>query len=116
MNKNYTVRKNHDFQRIIKKNKLIRTESYFIYYDFNKMNNSRFGISVSKKLGNAVFRNKIKRQMRNICHLITDKSHPFDLIVIIRKNYLSNTFQENKEILIKSVEKIFKKKWEVKNV
>lgn len=109
MNKNYIVRKNHDFQRIIKKNKLVYTESYFIYYDFNKMNNSRFGISVSKKLGNAVFRNKIKRQMRSICHSITDKLKPFDLIVIIRKNYLNKSFQENQEILKAAVKKIFRK-------
>lgn len=60
------VKKHEDFNNII--NKGTKTVSnYFIVFklakDFVKPN---FGIAIGKKVGNAVLRNKLKRQMRNI--------------------------------------------------
>lgn len=40
--------------------------TFIIYYLKNDIGHARIGISVSKKLGKAVIRNKIKRQVRMI--------------------------------------------------
>ena len=62
----YIVKNQRDFDRIIKKGKFRKSKNYVIYYDDNDLAYDRFGISVGKKLGNAVNRNKHKRKLRSI--------------------------------------------------
>jgi ribonuclease P protein component len=85
LDKFHTVKKNFEFSNIIHNGKFVKNESYAIYYKDNKLDYYRFGISVSKKLGNAVQRNKYKRQVR----FIIDKYKKYyqngmDYIIIIR--------------------------------
>jgi ribonuclease P protein component len=49
----------------------------------NTLDFSRYGISVSKHVGNAVIRNRIKRQIREIIRLETLNSG-WDIIIIAR--------------------------------
>lgn len=65
----------------------------------------RVGISVSKKLGNAVTRNKIKRQLRMMIQECFHFDEEVDYIVIVRKRFLDNTYIENK----KELEYLYKK-------
>ena len=62
MDKQHRIRKNEEFQQIIKLKKAISNSTFVIYYDDKKEDDCRVGISVSKKMGNAVERNKIKRR------------------------------------------------------
>ena len=64
MKKLYVVKKQQDFDRIIKKGQIKKNNSYVIYYDKNELPYDRFGISVGKRIGNAVNRNKYKRKLR----------------------------------------------------
>jgi len=62
--------------------------------------NSRFGIAVGKKVGNAVIRNRLKRVYRN---LIDDNKLRFpkayDYIIIVRNESLNASFEDlNKSI------------------
>ena len=66
MKKEYRVKKNEDFSRIIKRKQSMANRTFIIYYLKNDIGHARIGISVSKKLGKAVIRNKIKRQVRMI--------------------------------------------------
>lgn len=66
MRKLYIVKKQYDFDRIIKTGKMKKNKSYVIYYEKNDLPYDRFGISVGKKIGNAVNRNKHKRKLRAI--------------------------------------------------
>ena len=66
MKKLYVVKHQQDFDRIIKLNNK-KVSSYFIVYsEDNDKKYDCYGISVSKKIGNAVYRNKMKRRIRNI--------------------------------------------------
>lgn len=101
MKKENRVKSNLDFQTIINKRKSVVSKQFVVYYLKNNLDHYRVGISVSKKLGNAVVRNKIKRQVRDIIANNFDSTLSIDYVVIVRKNYLYKTFDENKQDLIK---------------
>ena len=66
MRKLYIVKNQRDFDRIIKEGRYRKNSSYIIYYEKNNLPYDRFGISVGKRIGNAVNRNKYKRKLRAI--------------------------------------------------
>ena len=95
MKKLYIVKNARDFEKIIKNGKCIKSKHYIMYYQENNLPYDRFGISVGKKLGNAVFRNKYKRKIRAIIdnykkYYINNK----DCIIILRRSAEDYTFDE----------------------
>ena len=105
MKKIYRIKKNEEFSKIIKYKHSIANAAFVIYFNDRNEDVARVGISVSKKLGDAVTRNRIKRQVREMVRNFIDfNSYPKDLVIIVRNNYLKNDFDTNKndlEILIK---------------
>ena len=106
MKKQYRIRKNREFSSIIEKKHSVASNSFVVYFDTKKEAYSRVGISVSKKLGDAVTRNKIKRQIRMMFSAFFDYDNgQSDIIVIARSKYLSNTFLANQQELEKLIRK-----------
>ena len=105
MKKLYRIKKNEEFSKIIKYKHSVACASFVVYFNNRNQDVSRVGISVSKKLGDAVERNRIKRQVREMVRDIIDfESYPKDLVIIVRLPYLNKDFSANKndlEILIK---------------
>lgn len=99
MEKSLRLRKNEQFQEVIKSKKSVVNDSFVVYYKLNDLSNVRIGISVSKKLGKAVVRNKIKRQVRMMARGVFDENENIDYIIIVRKKYLNYSYQENLEKL-----------------
>ena len=104
MKKRNIIKSNLIFDRIIKNNKSYRYKDYIIYLERNDDFEYHFGLSVGKKVGNAVIRNKIKRQLK----AIIDKNNyekGFNCIIIVRKGIINKSFQnmekELNEVLIK---------------
>ena len=105
MKKEYRVKKNEDFQTIIKKKKSVANKQFVVYYHQND-NHLRVGISVSKKLGNAVVRNKIKRQVRMMVQQVFDNNQKMDFIIIVRYQFLNQNYHDNLESLVSLYNKI----------
>ncbi len=102
MNKEHILKNNYDFQRIIEKNKPFKYRDYVLYIEKNDSNEYHFGFSVGKKIGHAVIRNKIKRQLRSI----VSKKHyqnGFNCIIIVGSNVLKKNFQEMEIDLINAL-------------
>jgi len=60
------IRKKKDFLHLYKKGKRFRGKSFVLVYLSNELGYSRLAVVASKKLGNAVKRNKIKRRFRTL--------------------------------------------------
>lgn len=101
MKKLYIVKKHQDFDRIIKTGKRKTNKSFIIYSIENNLPYDRYGVSVGKKLGNAVYRNKYKRKIRAIIDnykklYINNR----DYIIILKGSTNEKTYQElNRDFL-----------------
>lgn len=95
MKKKYIVKENRDFEDIIRNGKCIKGKSFIVHFKKNDLKYDRFGISVSKKIGNAVIRNKFKRKIRAIIdNNKKDYNNPKDYIIILRRSATERSFQE----------------------
>ena len=65
MKKKDIIKNKNEYTEIINKCLYKKNNYYVIYYRRNN-NNNRYGISIPKKTGKAVLRNKIKRRIKNI--------------------------------------------------
>lgn len=85
MNKKYRLRKRQEFSYTYKRGRSIANSCLVLVYRKNGLDVSRVGFSVSKKYGNAVNRNRIKRRLKEIYRGRIDEIRTgFDLIFIVR--------------------------------
>lgn len=105
MKKINIVKEKKDFDKAFKLRNQIYSKYAYIYIKDNEAENYRFGICVSKKLGNAVTRNLIKRRVKDII----DKSKLHfvnkDYIIVLKKSAVSAQYLELKEDLISVLKK-----------
>ena len=99
MKKELRVKKSTEFETIIKKRKSVANREFVLYWNPNDLEHMRIGLSVGKKIGNAVARNKTKRQVRMMVHELFTKEDHNDYILIVRKPYSQNDFEQNKKSL-----------------
>lgn len=100
--KEYRIKKNKEFQIVFKNGQSFANRQFIIYkYPNIEFNHFRFGLSVSKKIGNAVTRNQVKRYIRQVFHeLETDVDSRFDYVVVARKPASTMNYHEVKSSLI----------------
>ena len=95
MKKKYIVKNSRDFEKIIKEGKCKKNQSFIIHSKQNELDYDKYGISVSKKLGNAVFRNKYKRKLRSIIDNYRKiYNNGEDYIIILRRGGVDKPFKE----------------------
>ena len=104
------IKKQKDFIALYKKGKRYRGKYFILIYFPNELNFSRFAVVASKKTGNAVKRNRIKRRIRELFrrnkHLIII---PMDLIVIAKAEIYTSNWIELQEEYMKAIRIIIRK-------
>ena len=105
MKKINILKNSRDFDRIIKNNKPYIYKDYIIYIERETNDYYKFGISVSKKIGNAVNRNKIKRQIKSIIDK-NDYQNNFNCIIIVGKGINERNFEDRKNNLLIALNKL----------
>ena len=105
MKKINILKKSNDFSRIIKNNKPFKYKDYIIYIEKKDPSIYNFGFSVGKKIGNAVTRNKIKRQLKNILDKKSFENN-FNCVIIVGRGILNRSFSEREKNLIEALTKL----------
>ena len=66
MNKEYILKKNEEIEKVVKSGKKSVSNFFIIYNKENNSISNLYCVSVSKKIGKAHVRNKIKRRIKDI--------------------------------------------------
>ncbi|MGM9857875.1 MAG: ribonuclease P protein component [Bacilli bacterium] len=109
MKEKFRVKKHQEFQEIINSKKFEKNSNYAIYFRSNEFGYSRIGISASKKLGNAVQRVKIRRQVRAMLRELWGLDIPLDLVIIVRNGYKIENYNESLNKLKDLLDKIIRR-------
>lgn len=89
MKKKEIVKNTWEFEDIIKTGTCLKNQYFIIHLKENNLMHARYGISVSKKIGNAVTRNYYKRKIRTIIDNYKKQyNNKVDYIIILRKRAL----------------------------
>ena len=107
MQKRLRLRKKEDFAKVFKHGKAAANHQFVVYVKSSPAAESfRFGVSASKKIGNAVVRNRMRRRVKEIVRRMEPMVKPHvDIVCIVRKPAL----ELDHNALKKSIQHVFKR-------
>ena len=94
MKRTVTLKENCDFRRLYGKGKSIQAPALVSYVMKNRAGICRMGITTSKKIGNAVERNRARRVIRAAYSMIEDKvcgNYDFVFVARSKTKYIKST-------------------------
>lgn len=84
------LKQNWEFRRLYSRGKCVATSAFVVYFFKGKADRVRLGITVSKKIGSAVKRNRAKRVITaafDSC--LPNIKRGFDFVIVARSRILS---------------------------
>jgi ribonuclease P protein component len=93
--KHEKIRRRKDYSAIFQSGQRLHSKNFTVIINRNELEVSRLGLSVSKKVGEAVRRNRIKRLLREFFRLnksILPASQ--DIVIIVRKDVSAKKYQD----------------------
>jgi ribonuclease P protein component len=103
-----TLKKNKEYRNVYSRGKSFADRYLVIYFLANNLEFCRFGFTVSKKVGNAVTRNRIRRLLKEACRLNNNVfSGGFDLVLVARRSIVSLEYVQVEESLLKLLKKVY---------
>ena len=96
---------NHIFRRLYATSG--HANGYLVLYARrNRMNTNRVGVTVGKKLGHAVVRNRVRRRLREVYRLNEERFAPgWDIVVVARSRCISADFGKLTQAYLSLAEK-----------
>lgn len=109
MKKINRLKKSSDFKKTMNYNLKARTPQYLVFVKPSELGFMRIGISVSKKVGNAVTRARVRRQIRAFFSIYNNYEKSYDIVVVTKPKFLEFSSLENKESLLSSISSLIAK-------
>ena len=95
MRRRYRLRSKDRFQQVRRQGRSYKHRLVILVALPNDLAHSRFGFTASKRIGNAVKRNRARRLMREAVRLRLDEIEPgWDLVFIARRPIVNASFHE----------------------
>ncbi len=89
------IRKNIEFLNVYRHGKSYANKYLVMYVLDNKLDENRFGITVSKKVGNSVVRHRITRLIRECIRLQESNIlTEYDIVIVARKAAKDKKYQD----------------------
>lgn len=115
LRRSFRIKKNEEFQHVFQKGTSFANRQLVIYHVHKEgQAHFRIGLSVGKRIGNAVTRNRIKRYLRQAFHELEDEIKPaIDIVIIARqptKDLDYHTFKKSVIHLLQRERLLLKKK------
>ena len=100
-----SLKLNHIFQRLYRTSG--QANGYLVLYARkNRTDTNRVGITVGKKLGHAVVRNRVRRRLREVYRLNEDKFQAgWDIVVVARTRAIYADFNQLVEAYMTAAQK-----------
>ena len=96
--KHERLRRRNDFDLAFRHGSLRHTKNFTVILRPNELQFSRLGVTVGKKVGNAVKRNRVKRYLREFFRLHKHKlSLSHDVVIIAKKNAATLAYRDVRE-------------------
>lgn len=95
-----SLKLNHIFRRLYRSNGQANS-CLVLYARKNRTSTNRVGITVSKKLGKAVVRNRVRRRIREAYRLNEERFLPgWDIVIVARSRAVEVSFQKLTQSLL----------------
>ena len=95
------IKSNEDFRYVYSNGISKANRLLVMYISKHDTDNNRFGISVSKKVGNSIVRHRITRLIRESIRLNTDKFLPgYDVVIVARQSMEGLGYKETESALL----------------
>jgi ribonuclease P protein component len=108
--KTFRLRRKNEFQQVYDKKNSVADDTLIIYAKKNELTHPRLGLAITRKIGNAVVRNKWKRLIRESFRLNRDKfDYGIDIVVIAKNNKQKPTLATITKSLINLANKLAKR-------
>lgn len=105
--KTASLTSNHEFKEIYRKADSKVTAYFVLYYRPGTGEKSRVGFTVSKKIGNAVVRNRARRRLKECFRLHEDiLMGCYDLVIVARARSLEGDFHQMCRLLKRTLKEI----------
>jgi ribonuclease P protein component len=102
-----TLKKNSDFRRLYSRGKSAVNPYMVVYCRKNGRGVNRLGYTVSVKLGHAVVRNRVRRRLREIYRLNSDRlSSGWDIVVVARAKCVGAEYQKMNDAFLTACTKL----------
>ena len=101
-----SLKKNYQFRFVYNRGRSIANRLLVMYVVKNSLQTNRYGISVSKKVGNSVVRSRITRLLRESYRLNEKQiERGFDIVVIARAGAKTAAYKEVESALLHLLKK-----------
>ena len=96
-----------DYRAIYRAGKKVYSESFVLFGRENGIGKARLGITVSRKIGNAVVRNRVKRLFREIFRRSIDEiPGQFDIVINARTGCPGVSYEELRAEFLKAAQRL----------
>lgn len=102
-----TIKENYVFRRMYRKGRSSVQGGLVAYCQKNKQGKTRLGVTVSTKLGKAVVRNRVRRQLREIYRLhLHEMKKGYDLILVGRVKAVHTPYSKLDKQYLRALEEL----------